>query len=188
MNVVGCNDNSDIVEDISPGGDVILVVGPCNVQLRVQSQCLRDASKVFRDMLDPDRTEPPNLSGETIQRVSLAKDNADALRTICCVIHHRNHMVPQAVTPKDVLRLALEAKKYDLLVALKYASASWLKPSGDEVMVDMAYLMAAAFVFSDMDTFAAHTLALILNYKGSYLGLLEDDTVSRVIPWNTFCR
>jgi hypothetical protein len=35
----------DPVPDISPDGDVVLVVGPRNVRLRIQSQVLRCASK-----------------------------------------------------------------------------------------------------------------------------------------------
>ncbi|KAF2175485.1 hypothetical protein K469DRAFT_683898 [Zopfia rhizophila CBS 207.26] len=52
-------------------------------------------------------------------------------------------------------RHAIEADKYDLSAALKYASARWLKPKGSEDKVDMGNLMAAAFLFGDMDTYSS---------------------------------
>jgi hypothetical protein len=117
-------------------------------------------------MFGPNWSEGQGFSKESIWEVPLVEDDVDALRTICCVIHHRNDDVPQALTPKEVLQIAIEADKYDLSVALKYASAKWLKPRGNADKVDIGYLMAVAFLFGDMDTLAAHTLALILHYKG----------------------
>ena len=40
------------------------------------------------------------------------------------VIHHRNDDVPQSLSPNEVLQIAIEADKYDLTAALKYASIS----------------------------------------------------------------
>jgi hypothetical protein len=102
------------------------------------------------------------------------EDDADALWTIYCVLHHRNDDVPQSLTPKEVLQIAIEADKYGLNVALKYARVQWLKPRGSLDRVDMGYLLAAAFLFGDTDMFVAHTLALILHYKGSYLEFLDE--------------
>jgi hypothetical protein len=115
------------------------------------------------------------------------EDDADALRIICCVIHHCNNDIPQSLIPKEVLQIAIEADKYDLNIALKYARAQWLKPRGKLERVDMGYLLAAAFLFGDMDMFVANTLALILHYKESYLEFLDNEIISQIIPWKTFC-
>jgi hypothetical protein len=178
---------SDPAPDISPDGDVVLVVGPQNVRLRVHSQCLRCASKVFDAMFRPQWSEGQGLFKESPWEVPLVENDADALRTICCVIHHRNDDVPQSLTPNEVLQIAIEADKYDLSVALKYARKQWLKPRGSPDRVDMGCLLAAAFLFGDMDMFAAHTLALILHYQGSYLAFLDNEIISRIVPWKTFC-
>jgi hypothetical protein len=138
-------------------------------------------------MFESDWSEGQELSQESPREVLLEEDDADALRTICCVIHHRNNDVPQALAPKEVLQIAIEADKYDLSVAFKYASAQWLKPRGNENMVNMGYLTVAAFLFGDMDTFLAHTLALILHYTGSYLELLDDEIIGQIMPWRMFC-
>jgi hypothetical protein len=57
MNTAESNCKLDPVPDISPDGDVVLVVGPRNVRLRIQSQCLRCASKVFGAMFGPTWSE-----------------------------------------------------------------------------------------------------------------------------------
>jgi hypothetical protein len=181
------NGKSDPVADISPDGDVVLVVGPRSVRLRIHSQCLRCASKVFDAMFGPHWSEGQGLSKESLREVPLVEGDADALRIICCVIHHRNDDVPQTLTPKEVLQIAIEADKYDLRVALKYATAQWLKPRGNADKVDMGYLLAAAFLFGDMDAFVAYTLALILHYKGPYSELLDNEITSQIVPWKTFC-
>jgi hypothetical protein len=126
MDTIECSGKPDPLADISPNGDVILVVGPRNVRLRIHSLCLRCASKVFGVMFGPRWGE--GISEGYPKEVPLVEDDADALRTICCVFHHRNDAVPQAFTPREVLQIAIEANKYDLGVALKYASAQWLQP------------------------------------------------------------
>lgn len=178
---------SDVFADIFPDGDVVLVVGPQNVRLRVYSQCLCCASKVFSAMLGPRWSEAQGLSKESPREVPLVEDDADALRTICCVIHHRNDDLPQSLTPREVLQITIEADKYDLNVALKFASVEWLKPRSDTDRVNMGYLLAAAFLYGDMDIFVAHSLVLILYYKGSYLEFLDDEITSQIVPWKTFC-
>ncbi|RTE80543.1 hypothetical protein BHE90_004944 [Fusarium euwallaceae] len=114
------------------------------------------------------------------------EDDAHAMRLICSVIHHRNTNIPDTLTASGVLQIAVEADKYDLSVALKYARAHWLKPKGDEDLTDMAYLMVAAFLFRDMGAFVARSLDLIINYKETYLGLLDDENISQMIPLKTF--
>lgn len=178
---------SDSVTDISSDGDVVLVVGPQNRRLRVQSQCLRYASRVFRAMFGPHWSDGQDLCKESPKEILLVEDDADALRTICCVIHHRNDTVPQALAPSKVLQVAIEADKYDCDIALKYASAQWLQLRDDADMVDLGYLMAAAYLFGNMEAFAALTLALILHHEGSYLELLDKELISESIPWKTFC-
>jgi hypothetical protein len=83
METAELNSKSDPVQDISPDGDVILVAGPRKAQLRIQSQCLRCASRVFGAMFKPDWIEGQGLSKESPQEVLLEEDDADALRTIC---------------------------------------------------------------------------------------------------------
>ncbi|KAJ4176133.1 hypothetical protein NW767_015549 [Fusarium falciforme] len=187
MDPVECEEPSS-AEPIASDGDVILVVGEQKTQLRVYSQCLRSASKVFNVMFGRNWSEGQGISSQSPRDVTLVEDDAHAMRLICSVIHHRNADIPDTLTAREVLQIAVEADKYDLSVALKYAREQWLKPNGDEDMTDMAYLMVAALLFCDMDAFVARSLDLIINYKETYLGLLDDENISQIIPFKTVCK
>ncbi len=187
MDIKECNDKFDPVPDISPDGDVVLIVGPQGARLRIQSQCLRCASKVFSAMLGPTWSEGQGPPKEYPREVRLEEDDADALRIICCVIHHRNNDVPQSLTPKEVLQIAIVADKYDLSVVMKFVRVQWLKPREKLERMDIGYLLAAAFLFRDVDMFVAHSLALILNYTESYWEFFDDEMISQTVPWKTFC-
>jgi hypothetical protein len=182
------NDESDRVGDISPDGDVILIVGAENARLRVYSQCLRSASKVFGVMFGPDWREGQRFSRESPTEVSLPKDDADAMRTICCLVHHRNDLVTEHLRADEVLQIAIAVDKYDLKIALKYASIEWLKPRIDAERVEMGHLLVAAFLFDNAEMFLAHTITLILHYNGSYLDFLDDEFTSQIMPSRMFCK
>lgn len=178
----------DIPSDLCPDGDVILVVGSDNVRLRVHSQCLSCASKVFSAMFGPHWREGQGLSKESPKDIQLEDDNAAALRTICCVIHHCNDAIPQVLTPMEVLQIAITADKYDLGVALRYATAEWLQPKGNVDKTEMGYLMAAAYFLGNMEVFVKSSLKLILDYDGSYAEFLGDKLMNQVLPCKAVCE
>ncbi|OIW22505.1 hypothetical protein CONLIGDRAFT_638285 [Coniochaeta ligniaria NRRL 30616] len=173
------------ISDIAPDGDLILVVGPEKSQLKVYSQCLRAASSVFNAMFGADWSEGKGLSSQSPCEIPLEEDDASALRTIFCVLHHRNTEVPdsEALTPTEILNIAIASDKYDLAVALKYVSALWLKPKRGLDLMDMGRLMTAALLLEDSRMFAAQTLELILQWHGSYLGLLDDAVIAQFVPF-----
>lgn len=49
----------------------------------------------------------------------------------------------------------------------------------------MGYLLAAAYLFADTEMFVAHTLTM-LHYKGSYMSLLDDETIISIVPRKIF--
>jgi len=122
---------------ISPNGNVVLVVGPKAVRLRVHSLLLQSASKVFNAMFGPNWSEGQGLSEESRRSICLEEDDPEALRIICCVIHHRNDVVSLTLPPKQVLQIAIAADKYDLAVALTFAASQWLRQSQTFDMVEM---------------------------------------------------
>ncbi|PVH92247.1 hypothetical protein DM02DRAFT_701032 [Periconia macrospinosa] len=186
MDTTKRNGEPDRVADISPDGDVILIVGAENVRLRVHSQCLRSASKTFSVMFGSHWSEGQRLSKGSPTEVPLPEDDADAMRTICYIVHHRNDLVSQHLTAKEVLQIAIGVDKYDLKIALKYASVEWLKPQVNAEREEMGHLLAAAFLFDNTDAFMAHTITLILHYNGSYLDFLDDEFTSQIIPSRVF--
>ena len=88
------NEQSTVVEIIADG-DVILIVGPEKLKLRVHSLCLKAVSRPFSAMFGSDWKEGHSLFGRDGQvELPLPEDNAAALKIICAIIHHRNNMVP----------------------------------------------------------------------------------------------
>jgi hypothetical protein len=185
IDTVECNGQPDPVQtDIAPDGDVILVVGPEKARLRVHSQFLRAASNVFAAMLGPCWKEGQGLFEG--REVSLMEDDADAMRTICYVIHLRNDDVPESIKPRELLQILIVSDKYNFHLALKYLIKDQLRPREEAKRVDMGYLMAAAFLLGNTKLFAAHTLALILDCEGSFLEFFNDAITIQIVPVKTF--
>lgn len=188
MSETDVKDATDLSADISPNGDVVLVVGPREARLRVTSQCLSSASKVFSAMFNSQWSEGQNLSEKAPKDIFLEEDDAMAMRRICFVIHHRNDLVERVVSPREVLDMAILADKYDLGIALTYAMAQWLRPKAMSNHFETAYIMAAAYLLQNEEVFTARSLSLLLYYKSTYLTIFEDTLLSEILPWQTACE
>ncbi|KAL2068131.1 hypothetical protein VTL71DRAFT_16229 [Oculimacula yallundae] len=174
------------IVNIAADGDVILVVGPEQVKLRVLSLFLKAASKPFSAMFGPEWKEGYNmLNRDGPVELLLPEDNADALKIICTVIHHQNDKVPQTLAAADILEVATAADKYDCVNALKFASRNWLL-RGKKEAGDLMLLTAAAYVFQDAQAFKETTRELILNHDGPYFAL-SCDKVESAMDWRVFC-
>lgn len=175
------------VVDIAPAGDIILVVGPEQLKLRVQSLFLKTASKLRCAILGSNWKEGDDTPVAAFPvEILLPEEDATALRCICAILHHQRTLVPQLTTVHDVLRVALTAKKFGVVEALTYANEFWLCPLNKEAS-DLIVLVAAASLFQNAKAFRNITKALVLNYGGSYLALSSEDAVS-VLGERIFCK
>lgn len=175
------------IHTVAPDGDVILEVGPDPVHLRVASHCLRSASIVFDAMFGPDWSEGQDLGSESPKHIRMMEDDPGAMHAACLVLHHSNHAEPIVPMPWGVLQLAMLADKYRLIVALKYAAVFWLRRCGDGAnMTEKIYLLAAAFQFQASDEFTRLARELVLNNRGSFLGLITHEIVLDILPLATF--
>ncbi|KAF2143528.1 uncharacterized protein K452DRAFT_224644, partial [Aplosporella prunicola CBS 121167] len=113
------------MEEIDPCGDVIFIVGPELARLRVHSMYLKKASEVFAAMFGPRFSEGRELSEDHPKEVKLPEDNPVAMRIICGVIHFRTDMVPDKLSPVDILRVALAADKYGIVPVMNFALRNW---------------------------------------------------------------
>lgn len=181
------SDDSPLSADISPKGDIILVIGSQELRLRVSSQCLGFASKVFSVMFGPHWSEGQGLSEKSPKEVRLEEDDAAAMRTVCNVIHFCNDAVPSTITALELFQIAIVVDKYDLGVALKWATTQWLRTASSIETSDMGYVMAAAYLLRDMKRFTTSTEALLLGHSGSYLDLLEEQSVCEMVPQKLTC-
>jgi len=57
------------------------------------------------------------VSGETFL---LEEENAVALKCICAVTHSRSQMIPEDLSVRDIIDIAIVADKYDLLTLWKW--------------------------------------------------------------------
>lgn len=132
---------------ITTDGDTILVIGPDEVRLCVQSCLLQAASKVFKAMFGPHFKEGQrsDLNGSK-KEVPMPEDDAGAMSVICAVIHYRNDIVPEQFTSRGVLEIAVVADKYDCKVALQHAARHWLDPQNVMSLKEQMELMTAAYL------------------------------------------
>lgn len=175
------------IENIVPDGDLILAVGTQKREMRVSSQFLRYASKVFNTMLGPHWSEGQRLSKVDPPKVTLEEDDADAMLAILYVLHHRNDRVPRDLEPAALIRIAIVSDKYDLAVALQYASERWLV-ARSENMVDAGYGLTAAFLLGNAGQFKELGRWMMLHCKESYLDLFKEDAIAQFLPFKALCE
>lgn len=161
---------------LCPHSDLFLVVGPNKQPIGVDARTLRRVSNVFEAMFKPPWLESTKLAENRISppELVLPEDDFRAMNVICCIIHHRNDLVPSDISASDILQVAIVADKYDMLTALKYPAAEWLKQKPKpktaeaEAILFMGNLLAAAFLFREPVEFGRLSLELLFNYSGSY--------------------
>jgi hypothetical protein len=159
--------------EIATNGDVVLVAGPHGKKIQVSSSALRTASTYFGAMFGPRFAEGQGLNSNGPKEILMPDDNANAVEVICNIMHFRNEAIPQSLSPTEVFEIAVAADKFNCVVALKHASAIWLNPDGVKSITELAYLMAAAYIFDNAQAFSRVTLAMVLRHTGSYLPLAE---------------
>lgn len=193
LTITNMDDNSDILE-VSPVGDIILVVGPPGeeqLRLRVSSTILRSASKVFDAMFSPPWVESSRtLSIESPKNIDLPEDDPEAMKAICYAIHHRPDMIPFVdVNAKQILQAARTIDKYDLGTAMQLVTDKWLRQQLQAKSVeDLLYLAAAAMVLKNYKAFSKLTWLVMITHEGSYLRFQNDDQLRELFPSEMFCK
>lgn len=178
------------LRDISPDGDVMLVVGSQGIELRVSSHCLRAASSVFNIMFGPHWKEGQNLCSSRPTEVRLVEDDADMMQLICCVIHHRNDDIPHTIDGRTALRLAVVIDKYDCARAMQHFIQWYMRPDGEamDTLSEQAYLTAAAYILKNDELFHHLTRGLVVEFKPFYLPLVKDPLLRQHLPCELFCE
>lgn len=174
---------------LCPHSDLFLLVGPNKLPIGVDARSLRRVSKVFEAMFKPPWLESTKLSENRISppELALPEDDFRAMIVICCIIHHRNDLVPSDISASDILQVAIVADKYDMLTAFKYAAAAWLKmrpeagtPEAESILF-MGNLLAAAYLFRDPEQFQAIAFRLIFDYFGTYREVARNPRIVEVL-------
>ena len=166
------SDGADRIVDIDPRGDVIFIVGSSKRRLRVSS-FIRRVSPVLEAMLSPNFSEGKQLLETGSVKIPLPEDAEDAMEIVFCVIHGRNDLVPDTLSPDLFLRVAIACDKYDCIVPLSFATRVWWNCNryGDPKTL-WTWAMAACLL-RNAETFKEATSWLVLNYAGSYMDLVS---------------
>lgn len=115
------------METIDTEGDVILVVGPTKVKLKVSSRYLRFEPKLLAAMFGPDWKEGQQVSETNPPEVALEDDDAESTRMILYVLHFRVDLKPDRLSAKLLAQVAIAADKYGTLLRLRSTSSRWLQ-------------------------------------------------------------
>ncbi|KAH7308520.1 hypothetical protein B0I35DRAFT_491682 [Stachybotrys elegans] len=162
--------------DIAAEGDVLLVVGPDNKQLRVHSAFLQQASSVFKTMFKPIFKEGRQFSEAGSVTIPLPEDDAYAMEVVLNVIHGRYDNVPESLDPKDLLQAAVIIDKYDCFTPLTLAIRTWFSSLPFTDVVNTWTVAQAALILDRHDTFDSATRSLVMNHSGSFLDLAKAHT------------
>ncbi|KAL5344886.1 hypothetical protein ACLOAV_010283 [Pseudogymnoascus australis] len=173
---------------ITTDGDTILVIGPDEARLCVQSCLLQAASKVFKAMFGPHYKEGQHsgLNGSK-KEIPLPEDDVGAMTIICAVIHYRNDILPGELSSSEVLQISIIADKYDCKVALKHAAHHWLDHRNVVSLKEQMELMTAAYLLDHAQAFSDITYAMIMEHTASYLPFAQDQ-IDFGVPWEVFCK
>lgn len=187
IKVKATDEENATVVSIAPRGDIVLVVGPEEVRLRVRSLILEGASKAFASLWSQNRRESLDLAdSDAITEVYLPEDDVVGMKFICALIHHRHEFMPEFLSMYGILGVAFMVDKYDFIDAMALPSGMLLaseNQEADELMV----FMVAAFLFQNGPAFRRITKSLILDYGGSYLAV-SNKSVESVIGSHVICE
>jgi hypothetical protein len=181
------NGGQEILVNIATDGDCILVVGPDMMKIRVHSRFLCVASKPFSAMFTPKWKEGDAFFSQAeLMEIYLPEDNATSMQLICAIIHHQNQDVPDNLSARNILGVAVAADKYDCVLALRFASETWFGGHNEEAG-DQVVLAAAAYLLWNEKAFREITKTMILTHNGSYHKLCSEE-VESVMNWKVFCK
>lgn len=173
---------------VAPKGELILVVGPLEQEIRVYALILSNASPVFASMLEHARFgEGVALQDATASepvRISLPEDDPAAMDTICRIIHGKtlDSESPRIIDApaSEILAVAIAADKYDCAPALALAVEHWLKPEKMEELAKWGHvcpkrrdLLMAAYWFKHEKSFEIASRALVAEVAGSFQPLAD---------------
>lgn len=157
---------------IDPQGDIFLVVqnGSSSKDIRVSSKILSAASVVFKTIFQSGFREGlGQYPSSTLAKILLPEDDADALTTVCRVVHYRAREVPREFAANELLQIGRICDKYDFIEALQLGSSSWLRGAIARVDIgNMHPLLEAAYLLDGWEEFSQISVRIIVHHVGGF--------------------
>ncbi|MCJ1473764.1 hypothetical protein MMC13_002415 [Lambiella insularis] len=157
--------------EIALNGDVYLILD--GAQLRVYSQVLRCASKVWAAMFSPPFSEGTTISQGKPLYLPLPDDDTEAMTTMCNVLHHKYKFDMPTPTTELFETLAVASDKYDCHEAMSQWVGLSLRPRLRAIDRQPGYqkkgirrLHLPAYHFDDPEVFREVTKLMVYSRHG----------------------
>ncbi|KAF8243181.1 hypothetical protein K440DRAFT_664302 [Wilcoxina mikolae CBS 423.85] len=150
------NQSLPLSAELSPRADMIVALyqqDGNSIKYAVESNILRLASPVFRAMLGENFKEGAELvsSRNELYTLELPDDDAKAMYTLLCILHHISQQVPTKMPHSELLHIAITSEKYDCYEALFPWIQLWLpqaktlKDDNDALLIAWSFRYKALF-------------------------------------------
>ena len=158
-------------------GDVILLVG--KYRIHVASVILGTASVVFKAMFSPKFQEGYELHKAAEDRVtviSLPEDNAEAVLTLCRIVHFDNAVLNRCIPTLAALDdLVMVCDKYDCSQAVHFVSKDWMALYvHDAGLPGHENLLILSYLFNLPEAFCTISSTLFEKYNGPFEKIIMD--------------
>lgn len=132
---------------VCPEGDLVLRVAHKGSEglLLVSPQVLVKASKSFSRLL-PMCRGPTSMPFAFTNEVKVPDDDADALLTICNILHGRNQQIPDTLSLDALREIALSSNRHQLTSVLLPWSSKWLDHALSNAVGNEVYTVVAIAV------------------------------------------
>ncbi|KAF4447993.1 Tetratricopeptide repeat protein 15 [Fusarium austroafricanum] len=169
------NENVDqpaAVQDLIPGGDLILAVGPSRTLFRISSSFLCEISPVFAVMFGPNFEEGHRLrsmQSDTEMVLELPDDDAQVFSNTIRVLYGADP-VTKDYEPAEVQQMAVLVDKYNMISRFTFASAFWFsKYTCTDDPEETWQLATAAFWLQNSEAFFSFSKKLVKQVQVSHL-------------------
>ncbi|KAM0414311.1 hypothetical protein ACHAPD_007562 [Fusarium lateritium] len=172
------NPDQQIVEDLIPGGDLILAVGPERRLLGVSSSFLCEISPVFAVMFGPNFEEGHRLRStqpeDSEMVLELPDDNAQAFCNTIRVLYGADPATAD-FEPAEIHKITIVVDKYDMIPRFTFASTYWFtKYSWTDDPEETWQLTTAAYWMQNPDAFFNFSKKLIKQLQTSHLSHVDN--------------
>jgi hypothetical protein len=155
----------------------------------VSSKVLALASRVFSAMLGPRFLEGQRSASGTLAPIPLPDDDADAVTTLCHILHFNHYALPDKPELELFKNLALLCDKYDCVTPLKFVAEHWLLLWKDATLpMEIQTLLFISYVFDRPERFSIMSMRIIREFSGglSHLDILEQFDIIPEAVLSTF--
>lgn len=180
--------------DIAEDGDVILVIntGSKQMKLRVFSQCMRAASKVFNAMFGDNWSEGKNLSTKKPTQIALPEDDPQAMLYICRTLHfQKTEDLPLEISPArpaKILNIAVLVNKYNLTSVFATQLSGLLALSTPKTVNGCMHLFCAARLIKFGQSESPWLFDIVAKHVGSYSAFLEKRSLAPFLDYSDLCK